>query len=259
MRGGRLDRPVHRGGVHRIESGHGVVGERGVFDGPRERTDLIEAGGERDQSVARDSSVRRLETDCVAKRAGLANRTAGVAAGADRCLERGHGCGRSAARAARNAREIVRIARDAERGVLAGAPHREFVHVGLADRHAAGVEKTLHGRRGVRRDPVLENLAAARRARSRQTHVVFDRQRNARQWQRLSPRDAGGDAKRVLARAVAEHRQVGADGVVARGNAPERRFGDFRRRELARADAAGNGRRAAFDRLLRHRRATPPR
>ena len=43
-----------------------------------ERTDLIERTAERDQAIAADASVRRLETDDPAKCRGLADRAPGI-------------------------------------------------------------------------------------------------------------------------------------------------------------------------------------
>ena len=78
--GGRLERPVDAGRVHRIVPAHRVVGQRGIFDRARERADLIEARGEGDQAVARNAAVGRLEADDVAERGRLADRAAGIAA-----------------------------------------------------------------------------------------------------------------------------------------------------------------------------------
>ena len=80
----RLERTIDRGRIHRIVTAHRVVGERGVFDRACERPDLIEARRERDQAVPRDPAVGRFEADEIAEGAGLANRTAGVAARTDR-------------------------------------------------------------------------------------------------------------------------------------------------------------------------------
>src|SRR5208283_4544207 len=127
------------------------------------RADLIETRGESNEPVPRDAAVRRLEADEIAERGRLANRTAGVAAHTDRRFAGGHRRGRTAARTARDAGEVVRVLRNAERRVLARTAHRELIHVRFADRHATGVEQTLHGSRGVRGYPLLENLAAGGR------------------------------------------------------------------------------------------------
>ena len=67
--------------VHRVVAADDVEHERGV--GARvvgERADLVEAAGERDEAVAADVAVRRLDPDDAAQRGGLADRAAGVAA-----------------------------------------------------------------------------------------------------------------------------------------------------------------------------------
>ena len=95
------------------------------------------------EPVARHRAVGRLHADDAAQRRGLADRAAGVGAERER-REPGRDRGRrAAARAARHPREVVRVARRAERGVLGGAAHRELVEVGLADRDRARVAQPL--------------------------------------------------------------------------------------------------------------------
>ena len=55
-----------------------------------ERTDLIERRGERQQAVARDAAVGRLEADDAAEPGGLPNRSAGVRAERERHHPRRH-------------------------------------------------------------------------------------------------------------------------------------------------------------------------
>ena len=97
MRRRRLERPIDRGGVHRIVAAHGIVGERSVFDRSCKRSDLVEARRERNQAVPRDLAIGWFEADQITERGRLANRTAGIAA--DRwSLHTTNGCRRSAAR-----------------------------------------------------------------------------------------------------------------------------------------------------------------
>ena len=100
-----------RGGVVRVVAGDHAEQERRVGAGAGDRADLVERARERDQPVARDAPVGRLQPDDTAQCRRLADRAAGV--GAER---RGHEArrdrGRAAARrAARNARRVPGIAR----------------------------------------------------------------------------------------------------------------------------------------------------
>ena len=91
------------------------------------------------EPVARHRAVGRLHADDAAQRRGLAHRAAGVGAERERREAGRDRRRRSAARPARHPREVVRVARRAERGVLGGAAHRELVEVRLADRDRARV------------------------------------------------------------------------------------------------------------------------
>ena len=91
--------------------------ERGILDRSRERPDLIERRGERDEPEARDAAVGRLHPDDAAERGRLANRSAGVRSERDRRHARRHRDRRSAARSAR---------RPVERPRVADGPNAEF-------------------------------------------------------------------------------------------------------------------------------------
>ena len=224
----RFRRHIDRGRIARIFSRHRIVDERRILDGARERPDLIEARGEGDESVARNAPVGRLESDDVAERGGFANRTAGIAAKRHRRGEAADGRRAAARRAARHAVAVVGVARNAERGVFARRTHREFIHVGLADRQRARIEQPLHGRPRIRRDPVLEDLRAARRARTAHAHVVLDRDRHARQRQRLTGRDPRIDPRRMLAHQLGRRREVRAKLSVDARNLRDHRLSDLR-------------------------------
>ena len=112
---------------------------RGVFDGARERSDLIERRREGEQAVARDAAVGRLE----ARRC----RRAPPAGGSNPPVSEPSASGAIPAATAtadppldppgmRSVRP--RISRRAERRVLGRRAHRELVAVGLADDDRAG-------------------------------------------------------------------------------------------------------------------------
>ena len=102
---GRID----RGRVARIETGHDVQQQRGVFRGARHRSSLIERGRERDHPIARHASVRRLEAGEIRERRRLADRAAGVGAGRGGRQTRGDRRGRTAGAASGNPFGIPRI------------------------------------------------------------------------------------------------------------------------------------------------------
>ena len=134
MPGGCLERHVDAGRIHRVVTAHRVVRERRVFHRARERADLIEARGKRDQPVTRDAPIGRLEPDDVAERRRFANRPARIAAGGNRGYVAAHGSRAARRRAAGDAVEVVRVLGLAERRILARAAHGELVHVRFADR-----------------------------------------------------------------------------------------------------------------------------
>ena len=140
---------------------------------------LVERAGERDEAVARDAAVGRLGADRAGDGRGLADRAAGVGADRERRLERGEHRARAAARAAGDPVEVPRVVRRAVGRVLGRGAHRELVHVGLAEDRQAGLAQLRHDRRVVRRDPALEDPAAARRRQALGRHDVLDGDRHA--------------------------------------------------------------------------------
>ena len=77
---GGLDDRRHRGvdgrRVHRVVAADDRVQQGRVEDGARARPSLVEARGERDEAVARDPAVGRLDADRAGDRGGLADRAA---------------------------------------------------------------------------------------------------------------------------------------------------------------------------------------
>ena len=124
---------LRRRRVERVATGDDRVEERDVAHRLRDRPDLVEARGERDDAVARDRPVRRPQADVPAQRRWLLDRAARVGAEPPRREPRRHRRGRAAARAARNARRIPRVPRRPPRRVLRRRAHRELVGVRLAE------------------------------------------------------------------------------------------------------------------------------
>ena len=77
---------VGAGRIARIVAGEHFQQQGAVFGRVPQRADLIERAGERDQAIAADAAVGRLQAGDAAERRRLADRAAGV--GADR--ERRH-------------------------------------------------------------------------------------------------------------------------------------------------------------------------
>ena len=153
-----------------VES-HGVVAadrvqhRRRVAHGARERPDLVQRAGERDEAVAADAPVRRLHADDAAERGGLADASARIGAQREDRLARRDGRRRAAGRAARHARQIPRVVRRVVGGVLRRRAHRELVHVRLADHHGARAEQPR--RRPSRRTAARSSAASSSRRSSR--------------------------------------------------------------------------------------------
>src|SRR4029079_591575 len=165
---------------------------------------------------------------------GLADRAAGVRAHRQGRLKGGPRRGAAAARAARPPVQVPRVAGGAVCRVLRRTPHRELVHVRLAeDRNPGGPQ--LGGEGGVvRRTPALEDLRPARRGHVGGGEHVLQRQRNPRKRgrQRLTGRNGRVDAvrggQRLSSRDVKE-RVVALVGV---GNLVQAGLGDLARRRL---------------------------
>src|SRR5690606_17256728 len=145
------------------------------------RAALIQRGRAGDQAVAGDRAVGGLGADGGGDRGGLADGAAGVGADGQRGLVRGQRRRRAAAGAAGDARGVPRIAGRPVGGVLGGGPHRELVHVGLAeDRDARGAQ--LAGQGGVvGRHPALEDLRGAGGGHVGRGEHVLERQRSSGQ------------------------------------------------------------------------------
>ena len=190
--------------VRRIGAGDHRQRERGIADGPGQRTDLIERRGERQQPVARDAAVGRLQPDDAAQRRRLADRSAGVGAERERRHAGGDGHRRSAARSAGNAIGRPRIPRRAERRVLGRRSHRELVAVGLADDDGAGRLEPRDDGGVERRHERLEDPRRGGRPDAARAEVVLERDRHAGQ-RTIAPAiavaiDRGGALERALAR-----------------------------------------------------------
>ena len=134
----RLGGPLGADGVLGVVALHGVVGERQVARGARQRPHMIEARHEREGAGAREPAVGRLQPEEAAERGRHADRAVGVGAERDRHQAAGHRCAGAARRAAGHMRRVVRVARGAVVHVLAGEVVGVLAHVERADEDGAG-------------------------------------------------------------------------------------------------------------------------
>ncbi len=125
-------------GIERIDTGNDAVETRRVGDAPRQRPDLVERRGERDEAVAGDAPVGRLEADHAAARRRLPDRAPRVRAESGRDEPGRDRRGASARRAPRDARNVPGVPRHVGGAVLGRGAHRELVHVGPPDEDRSG-------------------------------------------------------------------------------------------------------------------------
>ncbi len=150
-------------------------------DVARERADLVQAGAVGDEAVAADAAVGGLQADDAAERGRLADGAAGVAAEGRRSQAGGHGRGRAAGGAARDAARVPGVAGEAGGARLGRRAHRELVHVGLAEQDRAGGLQPSDGRRGVGRPVAGQDPRGARRVARERAEVVLERHGHARE------------------------------------------------------------------------------
>ena len=146
-----------------------------VLDAFRHRPDLVEGTRERRHAEPADAPVARLDPDTVAEARRLADGAARVRPQRGDAQIAPHGRGASARTAARDARRVVGIARDAQRRILRRAPHGELVHVDASGRDEIVREKLVDDGRVVGRNITLQNLRAASAGLPGDVDEIFDR------------------------------------------------------------------------------------
>ena len=233
------------GGVVRVAAAQGGADERGVLDAARERPDLVERGGERDEAVAADAAVGRLEADDAAE--------ARPAAGSSRrcrCRARAGPC--RAATAAAEPPEEPPGTRAGSHGLRVGLNALCSVDEPIANSsmfvlptitRAGGLE-ARDGRGGERRAVALEDARAAGRREALDVEHVLDGDRHAGERRRRgSPAASSRSSARARASArSASDGQEGVDGGLDGGDAVEVRARDLLAGDLARGDAARGSR-----------------
>ena len=191
----------------------------GVADAPREGADGVQRRRERDQAVAADPTVRRLQPDDAAERRRLAHAATGVGSQRPHRLAGRHRGGGPAARATRHPVEVPRVVHRPVRGVLVRGAHRELVAVGLADEHRTGARQSRPRRRVVRRHVALEDLRTARGPDPVGREHVLDGDRDAGHGRLRRP---GGQVRVQLARPARRPAAGSGSGTRARRRRPPR-------------------------------------
>ena len=168
------DRDRSRCRVSLVAPGDCMEQRGGVTDVARKRPDLVERAGERDDPIAADPAVRRLEPDDPGQGRRLADRAARIGPDPEGYVIRGDRDGRTAAAATGDRVEIPRVADGPVGAPFGRRAHREFVHVRLAEDHrAAGVEP--FGDVGVVGRPIaLEDPGAGGRLAAPDRHQVLE-------------------------------------------------------------------------------------
>ena len=175
-----------------IVAGHALQQQRAVLDRARERTRLVERAGKRHHAPARAAAVGRLQPDDAAERRRLADRAAGVGAGAARHhVGRDHGR-RAARRAARHQLAVVapllpRVLDAAEVARHVRRAHGELVEVGLADHDRARLPQVGGHRALILRHEAFEDVRAGRGLHALGAEQVLDGERHAFEQRRPRP------------------------------------------------------------------------
>ena len=126
-----------------VETMHDLEGQRRVARAAGQAADVIQAGGERRDAGARNSSKGRLETEYPAQGCRHANRAVRIRSQGERHAGSADGRARSAGRPSRRALGIERISYRAVMGILIGEAVGIFVHAQGADENCACVPQTL--------------------------------------------------------------------------------------------------------------------
>ncbi len=109
----------------------------------RERPDLVQRRGERDDPIARPGRRSASSPTIAGQGRRLADRAAGVGPERERTPERRHGRRRAAADPPGTAIEVPRVRVGLKARVLRGGAHRELVHVRLAQDHRTGLAQAI--------------------------------------------------------------------------------------------------------------------
>ena len=221
--------------IVRRRPGQHLQRQRRIAHRPGHRTAVVERRAERLDPRQADPPEGRLQPNDPAYRRGAADRAAGVGARRQRHDAGRQGRSRSAARPARDASGVVRVAAGAEPGVVACHAPRQLVGVQLGDADGTG-----GGRPGDHIGIALGYViavdgAAVGGADAAGVDQILPADRHARERTRVAPRGhrrvhRGGLPQRPLFGHQPDRAQLVGAGPV------KRVAGDLRRRNVARAN-----------------------
>ena len=152
---------------------------------PSERTDPIERGSERHETVAGHGAIGGFEAEHAAEGGGLPHRAAGVRSQRQGRFERRHRRRGSPARPSGDPVQVPGISRRKIGRVLGRGAHRELVAVGLPREHGPGGAQALHDVRVVGRKVSFEDAGPARGRNAVRAEVVLECDRHARERREL--------------------------------------------------------------------------
>ncbi len=238
----RLGRTVRAGGIERIGTLQGVVGQGQVGHRAREGAGMVEAVDEGIDALARQPAEGGLEAEHAAQGRRHADRAVGVRPQGERDQPRRHRRRRTAGGAAGDAGGIVGIAGRAVVAVLGGEAVGVLVHVERPDHdRAGGFEAGDQGGVGGRGRIVLLD------DRARQGHLalhvveVLDRHRDAGQRTRIAAlAHRFVDLARGRQGAGREHGGEAVEGLVGQADAAEHGLGHLQGAEPSAAHFLGD-------------------
>ena len=179
-------RQIDAGRIQRIVARHRLQHDRAVAHRARHRPRLIERRRKRDDAPARTPPIGRLDPGDAGNRRRLTNRATGIGARRTKHQPPRDRRRRSARRPARHQRRIralapPRIDHRLEVARLVRRPHRELVHVELAQHRRARIEQIARDGRFVRRLEPVENVRARRRLHTLGAEQILDAERECPQ------------------------------------------------------------------------------
>ena len=239
-----------RCGVARVVARDRLHDQRRIGRGSGHRADLIEARCEGHEATSADPAVGGLQAGDPAESGRLSDRATGIRADRDGGHVGCHAGRRAAARAARRPREVPRIVDGTERRVFVRAPHRELVHVGLADEHGVGLSQSSHHVGVVGRPIAREHLRGTGRRLVGGAEGVFHGHGEAGQWtERLAGFAAGVDIGGLGQRSIAIDMQEGIDRAVRPGDSIQKGLGDLHGGDVTLPDRGDEVDGGEFERL----------
>ena len=236
----RLDRARQAPRVLLVVAGERLQDDRAVVHGARERPAVIERVRVGDDARAADEAERRHEPDDTAERRGATDRSAGIRAERDRHHARRDRGARSRRGAAREVREVPRIARGRPRQIERRARVRHLVRGELAEQHGARVVE-LRRRGGVfGGNPVDEDTRVRGREDALRVVDVLQPERNAVERATCAAgRDLRFRLPRLLPREVERARDERVRLPVVLLDALDQRLDQIHGRQLPRLDQIG--------------------